>query len=269
MSSIAARLFRLPAALGLIAVVSLSGCATPPTDPDELATYKENNDPLEPMNRYFFEVNYALDELLIKPIASWYNAILPTPVEHSVHNFLRNLNGPVIFANDLLQGNWHRGGITAERFLINSTLGVAGLFDVAADWFDLKYHDEDFGQTLAVWGSGEGPYLVVPVLGPSNPRDLTGKVVDSAIDPWGYVLRHYDLDSLNYARAFVEGIDLRARNLDTLDAIRKGAVDYYATIRSLYRQHRNDAIKNGENADDPVATLPFDSPADPQMTQSN
>jgi phospholipid-binding lipoprotein MlaA len=268
MPSIAAKLFRLPAAVAFVAWISLSGCATPPTDPDELAAYKENNDPLEPMNRYFFEVNYGLDEILIKPIAAWYNAILPTPVEHSVHNFLRNLNGPVIFANDLLQGNGHRAGITAKRFLINSTLGVAGLFDVAADWFDLKYHDEDFGQTLAVWGSGEGPYLVIPVLGPSNPRDVTGKVVDSFMDPWGYVFRHYDLSGLTYARTALEGIDLRARNLDTLDAIRKGAVDYYATIRSLYRQHRNDAIKNGEH-DDPVAALPFDSPADPQVTQSN
>ncbi len=269
MPSFAASLFRLPAIIGLVAAVTLSGCATPPTDPDELAVYKENNDPLEPMNRYFFEVNYALDELLIKPIASWYDAILPTPVEHSVHNFLRNLNGPVIFANDLFQGKVNRAGITAKRFLINSTLGVAGLFDVAADWFDLKYHDEDFGQTLAVWGVDEGPYLVVPVLGPSNPRDLAGKGVDSVIDPWGYVFAHYDVDELTYVRTALEGIDLRARNLDTLDAIRKGAVDYYATMRSLYRQHRNDAIKDGENANDPVATLHFDTPSDPQVTQSN
>jgi phospholipid-binding lipoprotein MlaA len=263
------KLFRLPAAFALIAVVSLSGCATPPTDPEDLATYKENNDPLEPMNRYFFEVNYALDEILLKPIASWYDAIVPTPVEHSVHNFLRNLDGPVVLANDLFQGNFKRAGITAERFLINTTLGVGGLFDVAADHFDLKYHDEDFGQTLAVWGVGEGPYLVVPVLGPSNPRDLGGKVVDSYIDPWGYVFDHYDVTYLSYVRAAIEGIDLRARNLDTLDAIRKGAIDYYATIRSLYRQHRNDAIKNGENPDDPVAALPFEGKSGSQLSQTN
>ncbi len=269
MRTIASKFFRLPALAALVAVVSLSGCATPPTDPEELATYKENNDPLEPMNRYFFEVNYALDELLLKPIASWYDTILPTPVEHSVHNFLRNLNGPVIMVNDLFQGNGKRAGITAKRFLINSTVGVLGLFDVAADW-GLKYHDEDFGQTLAVWGTGEGPYLVVPVLGPSNPRDLTGKVVDSAMDPWGYVLHYYDLDTLSYVRAAIEGIDLRARNLDTLDAIRKGAVDYYATIRSLYRQHRNDAIKNGENPDNPLGALLYErSTEGSQLSETN
>jgi phospholipid-binding lipoprotein MlaA len=268
MRTFASRFFRLPALAALVAVVSLSGCATRPTDPDELAAYKENNDPLEPMNRYFFEVNYALDELLIKPIASWYDVILPTPVEHSVHNFLRNLNGPVILANDLFQGNGKRAGITAKRFLINTTLGAGGLFDVAADWFGLTYHDEDFGQTLAVWGTGEGPYLVVPILGPSNPRDLGGKAVDSAIDPWGYVFHHYDITELSYARAVIEGIDLRARNLDTLDAIRKGAIDYYATIRSLYRQHRNDAIKNGENPDAPVSSLPYQS-SGPQLSQTN
>src|SRR6266481_80749 len=253
MRTIASEFFRLPALAALVAVVSLSGCATPPTDPDELAAYKENNDPLEPMNRYFFEVNYALDELLLKPIASWYDAILPKPVERSVHNF---------------QGNGKRAGITAKRFLINTTLGVAGLFDVAADWFGIAYHDEDFGQTLAVWGTGEGPYLVVPILGPSNPRDLGGKVVDAAIDTWGYVFHHYDITELSYARAVIEGIDLRARNLDTLDAIRKGAIDYYATIRSLYRQHRNDAIKNGENPDAPVSSLPYQS-SGPQLSQTN
>ena len=126
-------LLRRPAAVLLLAATVLAGCATPPTDPDELAAYKENNDPLEPMNRYFFEVNYGLDQLLIKPVAAWYNLILPAPVEQGVHNFLTNLNSPVIFANDAMQGNGPRAGVTAKRFLINSTLGVAGIFDVAAE----------------------------------------------------------------------------------------------------------------------------------------
>ena len=192
-------LLRRPAAVLLLAATVLAGCATPPTDPDELAAYKENNDPLEPMNRYFFEVNYGLDELLIKPVAAWYNLILPAPVEQGVHNFLVNLNSPVIFANDAMQGNGPRAGITAKRFLINSTLGVAGIFDVAANWWGLKHHDEDFGQTLAVWGVGEGPYLVAPVLGPSNPRDLTGVAVDGVMDPWGWVLPSH-LMWINYTR---------------------------------------------------------------------
>ena len=170
-----------------------------PSDPDELAAYKETNDPLEPMNRYFFEVNYGLDQLLFKPVAAWYNLILPAPVEQGVHNFLTNLNSPVIFANDAMQGNGPRAGVTAKRFLINSTLGVAGIFDVAADWWGMKHHDEDFGQTLAVWGVGEGPYLVAPVLGPSNPRDLTGIGVDGVMDPWGWVLPSH-LMWINYTR---------------------------------------------------------------------
>src|SRR3954466_7475227 len=116
------KLLRLPA-VALLVAASLSGCATPPKDPDELAAFRETNDPLEPMNRYFFELNFALDELVLKPLASWYNAILPTPVERSVHNFLVNLDAPLVFANDLLQGDKKRAGVTGKRFLINSTLG--------------------------------------------------------------------------------------------------------------------------------------------------
>jgi len=263
-------LLRLPAAVLLLAATVLTGCATPPTDPDELAAFKETNDPLEPMNRYFFEVNYGLDQLLFKPVAAWYNLILPAPVEQGVHNFLVNLNSPVIFANDAMQGNGPRAGITAKRFLINSTLGVAGIFDVAANWWGLKHHDEDFGQTLAVWGVGEGPYLVAPILGPSNPRDLTGVGVDSVMDPWGWVLPSH-LQWINYTRTGVYAVDIRARNLDTLDQIRKGSLDYYATMRSLYRQHRNDEIKNYDENPNPNSTAALADPASktPQLSQRN
>ena len=259
-------LFRLPVAVALTTATLLGGCATPPTDPDELALYKENNDPLEPTNRYFFEVNYGLDELLFKPIASWYHLLLPAPAERGVHNFVTNLNSPVIFANDLMQGNVHNAGVTAKRFLINSTVGVGGILDVAAD-FDLKHHDVDFGETLAIWGTGEGPYLVVPLLGPSNPRDLAGFGVDAAIDPWGYLLPGH-LQYLNYTRAGVQAVDIRARNLETLEQIRKGALDYYATIRSLYRQHRNDEIRSLKEGDKSAsAVLPSETATPAQLSQ--
>ena len=264
------KLMRLPAVAALAGAVLLSGllsgCATPPKDPDELAIYKENNDPLEPLNRYFFELNFAFDELVFKPLASWYNLLLPTPVEHGVHNVLTNMDAPLVFANDVLQGNSKRAGVTAKRFVVNSTLGVAGIFDVASG-MGLKYHDTDFGVTFAVWGAGEGPYLYLPIIGPTNPRDGIGLGVASVADPWWYLFDAYDVKYLSYVRAGIQALDIRARNLDTLDQIRKGAIDYYATIRSLYRQHRNDMIKHAK-ADDPLAKLPYES-ASPELTEAN
>src|SRR5262249_49509610 len=159
------------------------------------------------------------DELLLKPIAGWYYTGVPNYVQDRIRNVLRNLNTPVILANDLFQGSMDRAGTTSMRFLINSTLGVAGIWDVASDWGYL-YHDEDFGQTLAVHGVGEGPYLMLPVFGPSNPRDATGKVVDIFLDPMTYI-GGSTVTALQYARAGAEGIDMRARNLKTLDEIRK------------------------------------------------
>jgi phospholipid-binding lipoprotein MlaA len=228
------------------AALALAGCASVPEgDPDAMAAYEEANDPLEPMNRYFFEVNYAADQLLFKPLAGWYYTALPNPVQDVVRNAMRNLASPVVLANDVFQGEMDRAGITAMRFLINSTIGVAGLFDVASEW-GYVYHDEDFGQTLAVHGVNEGPYLVLPILGPSNPRDAVGRVADHFLDPLTYVLP----SESNMGRTLVSGIDLRARNLQVLDEVRKGALDYYATIRSLYRQHRGDAIRNGEKGEE-------------------
>lgn len=241
---------RVAAGIALAGVLAAGGCATPPSDdPEALAAFEETNDPLEPLNRYIFELNYAFDELVFKPLAGWYYVALPNPVQDGVRNALRNLRSPVIAANDLFQGNTARARTTATRFAINSTVGVLGLFDVA-DGMGHPFHDEDFGQTLAVHGVEEGPYLVVPILGPSNPRDLTGKVVDVFLDPLTYVAWNNDLEWMQYGRAGLEGVDARARNLDTLDEIREGSIDYYATIRSLYRQRREDEIRNGEVGDD-------------------
>lgn len=230
--------------------LTLAGCATPPeNDPDALAAYREANDPLEPMNRYFFEVNYALDEIVLKPIAGWYYVAVPNPAQDSIRNFLRNLSSPVILANDLFQGETDRAGTTLMRFLVNSTFGIAGLFDVASE-MGFLYHDEDFGQTLAVHGVDEGPYLVIPLLGPSNPRDAVGRLVDVFLDPLTYIADAEGIEDLLYVRSGVTAVDARARNLNTFDEIREGSLDYYATIRSLYRQKRNDAIRNGDASTD-------------------
>lgn len=252
-------------AAGCIAL-GLSACATEPTDPNELAAFREANDPLEPMNRYFFDLNNALDELVLKPFAGWYYIGLPNFAQDGIRNAVNNLKTPVVLANDLFQGDLDRAGTTMGRFLINSTLGIAGLIDVAS-MFGLEYHTEDFGQTLAVWGADEGPYLVLPFVGPSNPRDASGRVVDYFLDPLTYLAWSHDwIDTANYVRAGLDIVDTRARNLRTLDEIKAGAIDYYATIRSLYRQQRNDAIRNGEAAES-VSVLDY-LDEEPQTTEA-
>lgn len=210
----------------------------------------DDNDPFEGGNRVMFEVNQALDNILLRPVAIVYREVVPEFAQDGVRNFMNNLNSPVIFANDLLQGETDRAGVTLLRFGINSTVGVGGLIDVAKE-LDMPYHDEDFGQTLGTWGVGEGPYLYFLVMGPSNIRDLTGFVVDRGLDPLTYV--NWGDDELEYApvaRTVLNVIDLRARNIETLDEIERSSVDYYASIRSLYRQSRADAIRNGAPSPD-------------------
>lgn len=217
-----------------LAAASLAGCATDPSG---------QNDPYEHTNRAIFAFDQKLDHAVARPIAVFYNHAVPEFARDGVHNFLGNLDAPVTLGNDVLQGSPSRAGQTLGRMVINSTLGVAGLVDVAAK-MGIPRHDEDFGQTLGVWGAGEGPYLVLPLQGPSNPRDLTGDVADIFMDPLTYLRFH------NYAlymgiRSGMEIVDLRARNVENLDAIERTSVDLYATTRSLYRQHRNSEIHNG------------------------
>jgi phospholipid-binding lipoprotein MlaA len=217
---------------------------------------RDENDPFEGANRVFFDVNQALDDVLLRPVAVVYKHVVPDFAQDGVRNFMNNLNSPVIFANDVLQGETDRAGVTLLRFGINSTIGVGGLIDVAKH-FDIPYHDEDFGQTLGTWGVGEGPYLYFLVMGPSNARDITGFVVDRGLDPVNYVnWGNDDLEYVPVARTVLNVIDIRARNIETLDEIERSSVDYYASIRSLYRQSRADAIRNGA----PSTDLPdFDS----------
>lgn len=210
---------------------------------------QDENDPFESSNRFFFNVNQALDEALMRPVAVAYRDVVPEFARDGVRNFLNNLNSPVIFANDLMQGEGDRAGTTMVRFGINTTIGVGGLFDVAGDW-GYPYHDEDFGQTLAVWGVNDGPYFYFFVLGPSSARDFTGFVVDRGLDPLTYVGWGDDYQWVPITRAVVNVIDLRSRNIDTLDEIERTSVDYYASIRSLYRQSRADAIRNGKPSEE-------------------
>jgi phospholipid-binding lipoprotein MlaA len=218
---------------------ALSACTTT-TNPESLA----QNDPYEPTNRKIFEFNQSLDKHIARPVAVAYNDVVPEPLRNGVHNVLHNMDSPVTFANDVLQGEAKRAAQTAGRAAINTTAGIGGLFDVASN-LGIPDHTEDFGQTLGVWGVGEGPYFVAPALGPAPPRDLAGMVVDYGFDPFTY-LRFDGYRTLGYVRAGVSVLDLRARNVDTLDEIERSSVDYYATQRSLYRQYRNSEIRNGK-----------------------
>lgn len=230
----------------LALMMTLAACATRPDPANRAAVqaFEETNDPVEPLNRYFFELNRFLDIIALKPLATWYQGVVPHPVRNSVRHFLDNLDAPVILANDALQGEWNRAGVTASRFGINTTVGVLGLFDPATGW-GYKQHREDFGQTLAVHDTPEGPYIFLPVLGPSPPRDLVGFGVDQFFDPLTYVYwgGPYTVPVTLFA---LNGVDIRSRNLKTLDEIERTSVDYYATVRSLYRQSRANEIANGK-----------------------
>lgn len=225
-------------------MTALSACAAVPQDPEDRAEFDAINDPLEPMNRAVFSFNTAADEVVLRPIAQTYRSTLPAPVQRSVHNVINNLRSPVIFANDTLQAEPKRAGDTLIRFLINSTAGVFGLFDVVGDTGGPGFHPEDFGQTLAVWGVEDGPYLVLPLFGPSNPRDAAGLGVEWFADPADLALANQGLEWVSWTRFGAGAVDERADLLDPIDELKRGSLDFYAAMRSVYRQHRANEIAN-------------------------
>ena len=203
----------------------------------------EANDPFEPLNRVTFGAAVALDRLVSRPVALVYGQFVPMPIRDSVRNVLNNLNSPVIFVNDVLQGQFERASITFLRAFINSTFGIVGMIDVAQD-FGLPRHSEDFGQTLAVYGVGEGPYIFLPVIGPGNPRDLIGRAIDFLFDPLTYFTWRHS-PAILYARFGIDMLDLRERNMENLDYLEASSADLYASLRGLYRQSRTYEIQNG------------------------
>jgi phospholipid-binding lipoprotein MlaA len=259
----------LPVVVSLI----LAGCATPSNNPQaEAAEAEDFNDPLEDTNRAIFDFNQLVDRNVLVPVAKAYRTVLPDPVRDSLRDFLRNLRAPLIFANDALQGEFERAGQTFARFTLNSTLGVGGLLDVAGRWGELPYHEDDLGLTFGVWGIPEGPYLVVPVLGPSTPRDLGGQVAEGFGDPFNYIVtgNPYTLYWIPFVRGGVAGIDQRSRYIETLADIERTSLDYYATIRSLYRQRRAALIRHEkeQNLPPPSSFSRNDSPAAPASAKN-
>jgi phospholipid-binding lipoprotein MlaA len=242
----------------------LTGCASrPDDDPAAAQAYDEANDPFEPTNRVLLDINLTLDRFIFKPVAYVYKETLPTEAQKSVTNVLNNMHAPVTFANDVLQGEPGRAGTIAARFAINTLIGFAGLFDVAHE-LGFQLHDEDFGQTLGVWGAQEGPYLMLPLFGPSNPRDGVGMFVDIFLDPFTYIFRVADIEWAGYVRLGVRGIDTRARHYDEFNELQRSSLDFYATLRSLYRQRRTDEINNGR----PTAVEPGPRLSQPSVEPS-
>ena len=239
---------RAVAVLGTVAL--LAGCAGSTTPaPGEI------NDPYEVENRRTHEFNKALLGGLSSGSDTPRRAIVPEEIKSSAVHFANNLGEPSTVVNALLQGNLERAGRGTLRFVINSTVGMAGLFDVAGD-FGLSEDDTDFGETLHVWGVPEGNYIELPVLGPSTERDTWGRVVDVVIDPLGYALTPRENNIKRVAK--ITGKAIEAQRLSgSIDAVLEGSADSYAQARSIYLQNRRYELA-GENAAEATAIDPLD-----------
>ena len=198
------------------------------------------DDPLEDVNRAVFEFNQVIDSIILKPVAELYVFVLPEEARRRIASVLKNLGEPLNLVNNVAQGKFERAGSTLTRFAVNSTIGVGGIFDVATDW-GYGRTPEDFGQTLAAWGFGDRPFLMLPLLGPSNPRDAVGFGVDMVADPMGFLLT----DDAGLARSITSGVSQRAAYLDELETVESTSVDFYAALRELYRQYRATEIRDG------------------------
>ena len=240
----------------IIIIIILSACSTN----DSTIQDKTINasDPLEGMNRMIFSFNQGVDKAVLAPVAKGYRYILPKEVRKGVRNFLSNLSEPWTTINSTLQGDVSNAGTSLARFMINSTVGVLGIFDVASS-VGFKKQKEDFGQTLAVSGVGPGPYIIIPLLGPSTSRDVLGKVVSLFADPVTYVLHREDHDSWIWIGTALRGLDFREQNLEKIDNLKASSVDFYATIRSLYLERRSRMIANQPTDDkDPFQDFELD-----------
>ena len=206
---------------------------------------QDPSDPYEAINRATLERNLALYDGVIEPGVRAYRWTLPAVLRQGLSNVLDNLATPRIFINDLLQGEFERAAVSFGRLAFNTTIGFGGLFDRASQ-MGLEKHDEDFGQTLAVYGVGGDPYLMLPLFGPSNPRDAVGRVVDMALDPANYLLFPVSLG----VNLTASTLDRFARDPERVEALRRDSFDFYATLRDAYNQNRAYLVRNGAPADD-------------------
>lgn len=247
----------------LVAIMLLSACATTRNGAEredgDAATeeFHGRNDPFEPFNRAMYSFNETLDRYVMKPVATGYRAVTPRPVQRGVANFFGNLREPAVMINNALQGKFRHAASDLGRFLTNTTLGVFGLFDVATR-LGLERNNEDFGQTLGVWGAGEGPFLVLPFFGPSNFRDGIGLYADHQM----YPPAHLRDSSTRWQLYAIEAVDVRARLLDAGDILEQAAgEDPYVFVREAYRQRRRALITDGAE--------PAPAPLDPSIFEDD
>jgi phospholipid-binding lipoprotein MlaA len=217
-------------------------------DEEDLADEASGRDPFEGLNRDVFSFNRGMDRWVFNPITRGYQFAVPAPGRRAVYRFFDNLDSPVILANHMLQFRVVEAAGTVTRFAINSTFGVAGLFDPAADVLEVARSEADFGQTLARYGSPSGPYLMLPIFGPSTVRDVFGDVVDIMVDPVSYLLGPLQWWTLVLGGG--EGLIVREAHLAELEALEEGSVDFYSALRSAYLQSRDAAVREarGESA---------------------
>ena len=211
---------------------------------------KEVNDCFENLNRATFKLNQSLDKTLIKPLAEAYRK-LPDPIQSGTYNAVNNLSNLITIPNNVLQGDIKLAIINTGRLVVNSTLGILGTIDVANKMGFPKYEKEDYGQTLGAWGIGPGCYLVLPVLGPSNLRDVGGSFVNvMGGDPWYNASvqgnNEFLSDKIYLTSKTLSGIDFRSKNIETFDNLEKNSLDFYASVKSLYTQDRENKIKNNQ-----------------------
>jgi phospholipid-binding lipoprotein MlaA len=204
--------------------------------------YSGDSDPLAPYNHAMFQINRGFDTLLLRPVTVVYRTITPEFGQEMVSNAVENIYLPVTFANSVLQADPQNSFATFFTFMINSTVGVAGVFDVASE-AGLKYRQTDFGQTLAIYGAGSGPYIVLPILGPSNVRDGIGRVADAFMNPFNYID-----DGFSLAMWGTTAVDKRSQNMQLIDDIYATSLDPYSTFKSGYTQHRSADIRRAKTA---------------------
>jgi phospholipid-binding lipoprotein MlaA len=229
--------------VALLCAAALASACAPPGARGARASFRPDYDPLEPLNRKVFWFNDQVDVHLLEPAARGWDWIVPDRVQRSVSNFFVNLRFPIVTVNDLLQAKVRNGASDVGRFAVNTTVGVLGLFDPATSW-GLEQHVEDFGQTLGWWGVAPGPYLVLPFIGPSNPRDTVGLAADSAASVTSFFVDGFILAGAKV----VETVNFRSLLLEEIKTAKSTSFDYYTFVRNAYFQRRNALVSDSAEA---------------------